>query len=249
MGSPAPQGFSECHSTFRAACPVLVWPRLWVGSASGPCALASWCPCVVAFSFFFLGGCARGLGFPCCPVPWPCLPAGYFMACSMWWLKRSPSFSLIVCSIVSRALPSIICGTDRVRTASIGERPDPFLWNGNIRAPSSSFLEGARNVPCFNAVRCPFIIVTLMVYGFGARTIANGPASPLKLTVWPGIFRSLLFCRPFGTFGDILKCTGVNVLPSYSRVAPSTVMPETFIFVFPFLGFLAASLMAAVSTP
>ena len=53
MGSPEPQGFSECHSTFRAACPVLVWPRLWVGSASGPCALASWCPCVVAFSFFF----------------------------------------------------------------------------------------------------------------------------------------------------------------------------------------------------
>ena len=100
--SPAPQGFSECHSTFRAARSVLVRPRLWVGSAYGLCALASWCPCVVAFSFFFLGGCARGLGFPCCPVPWPCLPAGYFMACSMWWLKRSPSFSLIVCSIVSR---------------------------------------------------------------------------------------------------------------------------------------------------
>ena len=133
MGSPAPQGFSECHSTFRAACPVLVWPRLWVGSASGPCALASWCPCVVAFSFFFLGGCARGLGFPCCPVPWPCLPAGYFIACSMWWLKRSPSFSLIVCSIVSRALPSIICGTDKVRTASIGERPSPVRWYGRPR--------------------------------------------------------------------------------------------------------------------
>ena len=128
MGSPAPQGFSECHSTFRAARSVLVRPRLWAGSASGLCVLTSLFPCVVAFYFFFSLWLRSRARPTLLPGALACLPAVYFMACSMWWLKRSPSFSLIVCSIVSRARPSIICGTDRVRTASIGERPSPVRW-------------------------------------------------------------------------------------------------------------------------
>ena len=135
-----------------------------------------------------------------------------------------------------------------MRTASTGVLPSPVLWKGRVGASAFFLLDEARYVPAFMLALCPLIMVAFTVYGYGVLTIPTGPAAPLKSTICPGI-RWRLSCKPRGAFGDILKCIGVKVSPLYSRDAPSTLIPDTFVEVAPRFVFGPASLIAAVSTP
>lgn len=111
--------FQNCAYFGLASTAGLLRASQYLARLLGAGSFALW-PCVPR------GGLCVALWRSLWPVVWLCLPsslgarawgsgglvrcalAGYLMARSMWWLKRSPSLVLIVCSIVSRALPSII---------------------------------------------------------------------------------------------------------------------------------------------